>query len=57
MIGTPWDEGSSGEGAVNSVNGLDGDVTLTAGDVGADPVGAGALAGSWTTSASASSCA
>lgn len=39
MIGTPWDDSQAGTGAVTSVNGLDGDVTLGAGDVGADPTG------------------
>ncbi|MBK7759557.1 MAG: hypothetical protein IPI35_24800 [Deltaproteobacteria bacterium] len=43
MIGTPWDVGG-GSGAVNSVNGLTGDVNLGAGEVGADPEGAGEAA-------------
>ena len=43
MIGTPWDAGS-GTGAVASVNGLTGDVNLGAGEVGADPEGAGSAA-------------
>ena len=43
MIGTPWNTGG-GAGAVTSVNGLDGDVNLGAGEVGADPEGAGQAA-------------
>ena len=43
MIGTPWDD-DSGDGAVSSVNGQTGVVTLSAGDVGADAEGAGIAA-------------
>ncbi len=38
MTGTPWDN-SAGEGAVTSVNGYTGDVTLSAVEVDADPAG------------------
>ena len=42
MIGTPWDDG--GEAPVTSVNGYQGVVVLTPGDIGADPEGAGIAA-------------
>lgn len=43
MTSTPWDD-DSGAGAVSTVNGQSGDVTLTAGDVGADPTGTASAA-------------
>ena len=42
MIGTPWDDG--GDAPVTSVNGYQGVVVLTPGDIGADPEGAGIAA-------------